>query len=970
MSIVTLSPDWVNQLLSAPTFDEQLAHLQAADLLTPDGLTLLLSTADQLLDVDPTQTEVLLSLCERVAAQAGVAAILPQAAYLRGHVYAARGEFRLGQTAIEMARAGYISLGMTIEALRTTVGLIRVLAESGQVAAALEVGEQALAQLSLQDDTHLEAEQPEHSLLAAKLYQNCGHCYEDGGRYTEALTAYASASLRYQHLGMREAAAQVNENRGVVLMLLGQVSAAFAAFEEARRIYATEQLALEEAVALLNIGEAQSLLGNFAESLQAFAQGERILAPLGDLPERYLLWRHLGDAYLALNLYSEALDTYRKAKEGLPASYVYHVGFIFWGIGVALAAQAQFTAAQEMLAQAVQHFQILNNTPILAAIMLEQAAIYNILGETIPAQTLAQDALGLVAESNWIVQKIYAYMRTADLALPDLTVAEPLLLAAQPLVNELGLPHLNYRLNQRLGHLRLLQGNEQEAQLYLEQAIDEIERLRSTLLQEQMRASFLADKIAAYQDLVLLHLNRGDVASAFNLAERAKSRALVDLLSGSVQAQLDQTADSETNLQLQKLQADLNAIYNEMLMSSAPDQVRTVDISTLKNRAVVIEQAISGLRLRSIGGGREMPRLPIHALPTQMIWPMLDVDHALVVYHMVGAEIMAFVCVNHQIQMVRHLCAADEVQFNLRRLSVHWERARVSQLMLARHMLQLQQSTQHILHILYSQLWAPVQAVLDQLAPPGEAPVRKLTVVPHAILHQTPFHALYDGQGYLLESYAISYAPSATVFALCQQRTLRQDGMALAVGVPDAHIPAVDEEVRRVTTRLQLQVPNVCALLSQEATLAKLTALTKQCQLLHVACHGLFRGDNPMFSALKLHDGWLTAADVAQFDLTGALVTLSACESGRSHVINGDEILGLTYAFLSAGAATLLVSQWLVQDQVTAELMDKWYRYFLDYQDLAGALRVAQLEIMAQYPHPYHWAPFVLVGQRAKETKL
>jgi CHAT domain-containing protein len=119
-----------------------------------------------------------------------------------------------------------------------------------------------------------------------------------------------------------------------------------------------------------------------------------------------------------------------------------------------------------------------------------------------------------------------------------------------------------------------------------------------------------------------------------------------------------------------------------------------------------------------------------------------------------------------------------------------------------------------------------------------------------------------------------------------------------------------------------------------------------------------------MFSALKLHDGWLTAADVMSLDLPGALVALSACESGRSEVIGGDEILGLTRAFLGTGAATLVVSLWVVQDETTAELMGTWYDRLRVGDGPAEALRAAQLEIKDRHDHPYYWAPFVLVGKR------
>jgi CHAT domain-containing protein len=120
-----------------------------------------------------------------------------------------------------------------------------------------------------------------------------------------------------------------------------------------------------------------------------------------------------------------------------------------------------------------------------------------------------------------------------------------------------------------------------------------------------------------------------------------------------------------------------------------------------------------------------------------------------------------------------------------------------------------------------------------------------------------------------------------------------------------------------------------------------------------------------MFSALKLADGWLTAVQAIQLDLSHAFVVLSACESGLSQAFNGDELLGLTRAFLGAGAVTLVVSLWLAQDEATARLMSHLHQQLQEAQvSPATALRQAQLSLKTTYPHPYYWASFILVGQR------
>jgi CHAT domain-containing protein len=232
--------------------------------------------------------------------------------------------------------------------------------------------------------------------------------------------------------------------------------------------------------------------------------------------------------------------------------------------------------------------------------------------------------------------------------------------------------------------------------------------------------------------------------------------------------------------------------------------------------------------------------------------------------------------------------------------------------------------------------------------------------VPHGLLHQVPFHALFDGERYLIERFEISYAPSAKVFSLCQRQTSRGLDKALALSVADPLIPAVADEARAVARHL----PSAEVLTDRQATLSALREKAPDCGVLHLACHGMFRADNSMFSALKLHDGWLTAADVIGLDLGGALVTLSACESARNQVLAGDELVGLVRGFLGAGAATLVATLWLVQDDTTSWLMEKWYAQLRTGVERAAALRNAQLALKEKLPHPYYWAPFVLIGQR------
>ena len=590
---------------------------------------------------------------------------------------------------------------------------------------------------------------------------------------------------------------------------------------------------------------------------------------------------------------------------------------------------------------------------MLCSVMLEQAALHNARGKRAMALHTAQQALALVSGEAWPVQHLYASMRVADLLLPDTAAAEPYLLNSQRLADALNLPAMNYRLNSRLGHLRRLQERDGEAQMHLDLALAQIEQLRGYLAQEALRTSFLRDKTAAYEDLIELHLKRGDAESlrqAFGVAERAKSRTLVDLLTGVITPQQAVSVDPALAAKLGSLQADLSAAYNKFLEEAGED-----NLIELRNRASQLEQEISQLRLQAAGDAIAPDQFS-QPLPFEAFQALLPPDLMLVAYHIVGEEILAFLHWQGELRVVRDLTRVSTVQELLQRLNVQWDRFRAGADFAQRHMAVLEQSAQRLLASLYAELMAPLETWLKPHTP--------LAIVPHGVLHHVPFHALYDGQNYLLDRCEVSYAPSATVFALCQQRSSHAPTRALIAGVADALIPAASAEVQSVARQLADGGIEAETLTNEGATLEALNAIASGYDVLHLACHGLFRADNPMFSAVKLHDGWLTAADVMQLNLKDALVTLSACESGRGTVLLGDEVIGLPRAFLGAGAASVIVSLWLVQDESTVTLMTHWYRQLRERMGRAAALRAAQQVLRQTYPHPYYWAPFVLIGKR------
>jgi CHAT domain-containing protein len=259
-----------------------------------------------------------------------------------------------------------------------------------------------------------------------------------------------------------------------------------------------------------------------------------------------------------------------------------------------------------------------------------------------------------------------------------------------------------------------------------------------------------------------------------------------------------------------------------------------------------------------------------------------------------------------------------------------------------------------LLERLYGLLLAPLQGRLHAWP--------RLIVVPHGPLHYVPFHALHDGDRYLLQRHEVSYLPGASFLRYCREAQPGGRGV-LSVGCSgQGRLPFTVQEAQRVADLWQGKL-----LLEEAATRAAVAEQAPEARVLHLAAHGDFRADNPLFSGLSLADGWLTTLDIFNLQLGASLVCLSACQTGRSVVAGGDELLGLMRAFLYAGTPSLVLSFWAVEDRSTARLMETFYGCLAEGQSKGAALMVAQREYVegaadGEAVHPYFWAPFFLVG--------
>jgi CHAT domain-containing protein len=288
-------------------------------------------------------------------------------------------------------------------------------------------------------------------------------------------------------------------------------------------------------------------------------------------------------------------------------------------------------------------------------------------------------------------------------------------------------------------------------------------------------------------------------------------------------------------------------------------------------------------------------------------------------------------------------------------------------------------------------------------------PGQKLIIVPDGLLHYLPFETLIHDGRYLIQDHEISYNPSASMLSLWPDSSRERDDSKkmelLAFGDPvfesglnarnagkpaKTHIGQTMQSVRAAQgfslarlPRTRDEVQDIASLFPPERRRVYLGAEStedavkreslRDYKRLHFATHSLTDEESPSRSAVVLsldgdpqEDGFLEASEIAELDMDCDLAVLSACQTGRGQLFSGEGIVGLSRAFLIAGARSVVVSLWNVTEISTGQLMKNFYKQLARGAGNASALRDAKLQMIdstKEIQHPYYWAPFVMIGR-------
>ena len=822
-----------------------------------------------------------------------------------------------------------------------------------EVAAATEVSKViALAMLGLYDEAiacALRAREvflEHHDLLAAgKIEHNIGNLYFRRDQYREAETFHTSARERFVAVNNEKQLATINNCLANTHAVLHKFSSASALYEEAAQQAEHAGVPVTQAEIEGNIGNFALLRGRYDEALDYLERSRRRYEGLGMPHQSALAEREIADAYLELNLVPEATEIYARVTEtfarlGLRADEAR----AFASRGRAEFLLGNHDQALASLKRACELYEAEGNKVGEALVSLSEAQLHHADGDHQTAHDLAAKAEADLSASGGWHQLLLARWLLAEIerSLGNTDKAQQLFESALEDAIREGPPQITERCYSGLGLVAIDKGDTENAERCFRKAIAVTEELRAPLPGEEFKTAFFANKLVPYQELLRICLQAGEsrLSEALSLVESARSRALVDSLGGEHEPATEARDSFESQLleQIDSLHEELNYLYKEM------NQGRRDVQGALRERESRVLEITRQLHHR-----RSATSLQHQPFDVDRLRAELRDDHALVEYTTLDNELLAFVVTRERIHVERQLGSIAEINQQLHALRFQIDTLRFGAQSVRRHLPSLTEKIKTHLNLLHRQLMRPLESSLQN---------RNLIIVPQGGLHYLPFHALHDGDKYLIETCEVSYAPSAAIFQHCLHRGEHGFDRALLLGVSDEQTPRIHDEIHSLVGIFG----DTTAFVDDAATAGALRLHSTAADVVHLACHGQFRSDNPLFSALLLADGWFTVREAYSLRLNNALVTLSACETGANVVAPGDELIGLARGFFSAGARSVLLSLWMVDDEATNQMMVDFYREMKAGSSLSTSLRAAQLRMLKEMPHPFFWSPFVLVG--------
>jgi len=756
------------------------------------------------------------------------------------------------------------------------------------------------AALELYNSAILLYQSERNSSAEAKTWRVIGTTYYNQGNHESAMQNWSKALQIYREIGDRKGEAKIWNNYGQVNSDLSDFDRAIEYFAQSLTVARELNDKEDIAIALQNLGNVYLKRSDYPNALTNYQLCLGIFRELGNRRYEMVTLLTTGSVYLYLCDYARAAEYYQ---------YSYSIAEelrdpkseadAMNNLGIVHERLEEYEKALSCYEQSLALCRELHNRNGVVNALNNIGVVYSGLGDYPSALDYYRMSLLELKELGDRVGECSNLLNVGEIncRMGKYAEGDESIQRGLDIAQDLGAQNCIQIAYQALGDCHLAQGRFPEARLHFAEAISSAEGIRGKLSVEAQKRSYASGVFGVYDKMISLLFADHQFAEAFNYVERARARSFLDILAGETQV--------GKSLHSQFLGAGNDSMEYEPELKS-----------------VVSQQPLTLPEVQSL----------------------LDAESTLLEYFLTENEVLIWVITRGSVDTEIILLPADSLQDMVDgfRQTIHWRG-----------------STDYLSRELQNILIRPV---IDRIR------TERLIIVPHGILHYLPFHALQDQDGrFLFERYQISFLPSASVMKYLPQRQHAGRNRMLAFGNPSRtqihdSIQYSEMEVKRIGNVF----PNSDICTGGLASESLFRKRAGDYDILHLACHTELNSSYPLYSGLLLasgegQDGQLDVYEIFSLDLQAQLVVLSSCETGLGHLTTGDELVGLSRAFLCAGAQALVCSLWEVNDESTGYFMERFYRNLQNHSKIES-LQMAQADTKEKYEDIYYWAPFVLIG--------
>jgi CHAT domain-containing protein/Tfp pilus assembly protein PilF len=827
-------------------------------------------------------------------------------------------------------------------------------------------------------------------------YYNRAKAFRQGGEFEKSVAEFTMAIDQARVIASREHELKCLRQLSLTYWELADLQPFFSLNSRALSLAEELNHRQEQSKCLINLGLFYWKLDNYSEALRHYQRALNLARSINSLESQAECLSDIGIAYFDLGAYDEAMENLNKAlaldkelKNNTNISKdLINIGESLRRRGLLTSNEDDFSLALRSFEESLVLAKMTGDVGTELIILNDIGATHSHLGNNQKAldrflvglekssKMHNVEAMGMILNNIGIVysqlgnyeESTKYYQRAIDLAL-GISGGKILWEAYLEIAD-------SYK----------KQGKWDAALENYRKSISVIENIRSGLNLEELKATFLGTdkRIDAYYNIIDLYIRlfqktqkKEYEAEAFSFLEKAKARSFLDSIEVS-KLNLSEGIDQKLLNRETELMNDISRLHTKLLVPQISAEQRSLITTELDSCENQLDSLKAEIREAS-------PAYANLSYPTTLTLDQAQrslIDEGTVYFaYLLGKENSYGFAIFKDDVEVFPLPRKEDIQK-----------------LVQEHLRAISDATNHDFRVGYK--------LYDYLIRPGlRQDVSKIIIVPDDALYFLPFETLLtkeQGREWLIKEYNIAYVPSlSSLKELLERRRTsahKPQRDILAVGDPDfgaseAEGPApagpsagqnqalgYDSRFYRLKYSGQ-EVEDIAALFKpkkrevlvrDQATEERLKAANlSDFKIIHFATHAVIDDKKPARSAIVLcldqdpaEDGFVQMREVFNLRLRADLVTLSACETGLGRLVRGEGIEGLSRAFFYAGASSVLLSLWAINDQASYQLLERFYTHLHASRSIADALRKAKIEMINSgvLDHPYYWAGFIAMG--------